>query len=216
MMKRYIVGVDIGGTSIKLGIFDREMKLLEKVEIQTPVAKQDIFCPAHTGAVRNAVETTIAVCGYMAVFGACGNVIASFAGKNAGIALMALLDLPSGARKISDILPQCAARTVILAAMTGFGGLCIAVQNLSSAKERGVRTGKVILMTLASTALTAACAALQTGFLPQQTENLHSPYTFSALIAAIFAVPTWISLMNTFFLNKRNSEKHTGKTEKMP
>ena len=26
------------------------LKTLEKVEIQTPVAKQDIFCPAHTGA----------------------------------------------------------------------------------------------------------------------------------------------------------------------
>ena len=34
-MKEYILGVDIGGTTIKLGLFKTEGKLLEKWEIET-------------------------------------------------------------------------------------------------------------------------------------------------------------------------------------
>ena len=34
-MKKYIFGVDIGGTTIKLGLFKAEGKLLEKWEIDT-------------------------------------------------------------------------------------------------------------------------------------------------------------------------------------
>lgn len=40
-MKKYIIGVDIGGTNIKLGIFDSEsVSLIEKVEIKTPKRDQ--------------------------------------------------------------------------------------------------------------------------------------------------------------------------------
>lgn len=38
-MKRYAIGVDIGGTTVKLGLFDREGKALEKWEI--PTVKED-------------------------------------------------------------------------------------------------------------------------------------------------------------------------------
>lgn len=38
-MKRYAIGVDIGGTTVKLGLFDREGKALEKWEI--PTMKED-------------------------------------------------------------------------------------------------------------------------------------------------------------------------------
>lgn len=54
MMKRYIFGVDIGGTSIKLGIFDREMKLLEKVEFSTP--RENASALIVNGIVKNAVS----------------------------------------------------------------------------------------------------------------------------------------------------------------
>ena len=38
-MKNYAIGVDIGGTTVKLGLFDRQGQVLEKWEI--PTAKQD-------------------------------------------------------------------------------------------------------------------------------------------------------------------------------
>lgn len=39
-MKRYAIGVDIGGTTVKLGLFDREGRALEKWEIPTVKAEQ--------------------------------------------------------------------------------------------------------------------------------------------------------------------------------
>lgn len=39
-MKKYAIGVDIGGTTVKLGLFDREGRVLEKWEIPTVKAEQ--------------------------------------------------------------------------------------------------------------------------------------------------------------------------------
>ena len=38
-MKEYAIGVDIGGTTVKLGLFDRQGQVLEKWEI--PTVKED-------------------------------------------------------------------------------------------------------------------------------------------------------------------------------
>ncbi|MBN2267998.1 MAG: ROK family protein [Acholeplasmataceae bacterium] len=41
-MKQYILGVDIGGTNIKIGIFDSEsIELIDKIEFKTPKRDQD-------------------------------------------------------------------------------------------------------------------------------------------------------------------------------
>lgn len=40
-MKKYIFGIDLGGTSVKLGLFDTEGKLLDKWEIPTRVVEND-------------------------------------------------------------------------------------------------------------------------------------------------------------------------------
>ena len=34
-MKKYLVGIDIGGTTVKLGLFDLNGELLDKWEIET-------------------------------------------------------------------------------------------------------------------------------------------------------------------------------------
>jgi len=36
-LKKYIYGIDVGGTNIKIGLFEvLNMNLLEKIEIETP------------------------------------------------------------------------------------------------------------------------------------------------------------------------------------
>lgn len=43
-MKKYLVGIDIGGTTVKLGLFDLNGELLDKWEIELEKLKKgDIF-----------------------------------------------------------------------------------------------------------------------------------------------------------------------------
>ena len=201
MLGSKAVGLKLAAVQLAIQLF--LLKLLEKVEIQTHVAKQDIFCPAHTGAVRNAVETTIAVCGYMAVFGACGNVIASFAGKNAGIALMALLDLPSGAALIAE--NRFPGYLIALSAAAGFGGICIAAQNMDKLRYIGVRWRDYIAVRALAAAMFAIIGVLvfrNDIQISRYTPKYANIYALSLLAAALFALPTMIYISKNIFLNK--------------
>ncbi len=40
-MKKYVFGVDVGGTSVKLGLFDTDGVLLEKWQIPTRVCDDE-------------------------------------------------------------------------------------------------------------------------------------------------------------------------------
>lgn len=47
-MKQYIYGIDIGGTNIKLGLFDKDtLKLIQTSEIKTPLERQEIAIFEH-------------------------------------------------------------------------------------------------------------------------------------------------------------------------
>jgi hypothetical protein len=51
--------------------------------------------------VRAAVSVALTVCGYMALFGSVGSVVREIAGRGASDALLCLLDVPSGALRVS-------------------------------------------------------------------------------------------------------------------
>lgn len=180
------------------------LKLLEKVEIGGLPEIQPAHTPVQASGIRSAAETTIAVCGYMAVFGACGSVAASFAGEKLGVALMAVLDLPSGAALISE--NSFPGYMTALGCAMGFGGMCIAMQNMDKLRSIGVRWREYIAVRSISASVCAlACGIVFRGdiqiavYLPAQ-KNL---YMISLLAAALCAVPGMIYISKNIFLNNR-------------
>lgn len=50
--KQYYIGVDVGGTSVKLGLFDEEGELLGKTSVPTPFLACDEGCAAVVGGIE--------------------------------------------------------------------------------------------------------------------------------------------------------------------
>ena len=160
--------------------------------------------PENPDCIRPAVGNILAVGGYMIFFSVIAALIARILNSAAvGTAVLCLLDVPAGARAVSALTINMEEKMTILAAMTGLGGVCIAVQNLSAAKETGARAWAVALMRGANAVLCALFA--KTGvFEGKFTIFNFTPKTaFSTLIAAFLLIPACFSLRNTSFLNKR-------------
>ena len=189
------------------------LKLLEKVEIHCLAEKRDMQKAFSASPMRTAVETVLCVCGYMCVFSAYGSAIASFAGKDAGTGLLAVLDLPAGLGRIAE--KGFPGDSFAMGAAVGFGGLCIAAQNMERLKGLGVRWKDYIAIRLTA----GAVCSLLCGF---ALENIHPGstaadingkiYVISLLAAGICAVPGLIFLSKNIFLNKR---KVAGNSVKM-
>ena len=152
--------------------------------------------------VSAAVGRTLGVCGYMMAFN-----IAAAIFDRLGIAAGAVLDLPTGAAMVANLSLNRTRKLLILSAMTGFGGVCIVVQNLSAVKKWGVRPKNYLAARAAAAAIMPAVTALQLGFIPPEGRNLPRMMPFSALTAVFLIVPVWIFLANNAFLNKRNFER---------
>ena len=140
----------------------------------------------------------------MVLFSALASVAASYTGETAGRFLLPLADLPSG-------LPGLADSPVLLAMAVGFGGLCIAAQNLDVLRGSGVPSGLYFAARGLSALLCGGAAAL---FLPNQTAggspvlSPRLPYAASLLGAALAFIPVLIYISKTFFLtNNRPAEK---------
>ena len=154
--------------------------------------------------MRAAVEVVLAICGYMVLFGAIGSVVASFAGADVGLAVLLAADLPSG-------LSELAARSfpgkmLIQGVFIGFGGLCIAAQNLDALREIGVRPTEYLAVRGVAAGLFGCISGV---ILRAQDANfaltLDKPglaYAFSLAVACIFAIPGLIFLSKELFLNK--------------
>lgn len=162
--------------------------------------RPDVLIPAQAqeeerGLVRTAVGSVLAVCGYMMIFSVAANLAARVLGSGtAGVTMLCLLDLPSGARALCTVPMERTPRLLLLASMTGWGGACIAAQNLAVLKKYGVRTGIFLRARLSHAALCTAFSALQLGFSGSAGGKSLPPLEFSALISAFFAVPALISL----------------------
>lgn len=167
---------------------------------------------ADAEPIRAAVAGVLSVCGYMMLFNIAAALIAKIArSQTAGLAALCLLDVPSAARAVANLSICREGKLLAIAALIGFGGLCIAVQNLAAAKKIGVRPGKYLVARACHAALNTGFTAVQMQLKPPKWQNQLPTMEFSALIAVFLLVPALISLKKDLFLNKRNSAKPTGK-----
>ncbi len=86
-------------------------------------------------SVRAAVASVLQVCGYMALFSVGAAMVAKLAGGMAGDYLLYIADMPSGLARAAER----GASWPLAAAVAGFGGLCIATQNMAVLGALGVR-----------------------------------------------------------------------------
>ena len=193
------------------------LKLLEKVKIENAPGSEMHQPKTANRQMWSAVETVLGVCGYMAVFGAYGNVLASFAGKTAGTVLMSVLDLPSGVGMISDQIFR--GRYAAIGAAIGFGGLCIAAQNVERIRSFGIRWMDYLFVRLISAILNGGlCAVAFRNMRPEEVFRVpHGKiYVISLLAAGIFTVPGMIFLSKNIFLNKRKGKKNNAEICQKP
>lgn len=160
--------------------------------------------------IRGAVESVLVICGYMVLFGAVSNVAASFAGLLPGTILLLLTDLPGGLALLPFLNLQM--EMPAACAAIGFGGLCIAAQNLDILKEIGVRARDYLCIRALSAGIFAVAGAvlMENGKYPAgEVLNAGSNYAFSLIFACILALPGMIFLTKNLFLNKQKLEKST-------
>lgn len=157
--------------------------------------------------VSAAILNVLGVCGYMIAFNIAASILA-LASPAVGLAAAVLLDLPTGAAAIAKLSLNREAKLLLIAAMTGFGGLCIAAQNLSAVKKYGVRPAIYMTARLAAALLLPAITAMQLKIRIPVREKQANPMAISALAAVFLIVPIWFFLSKNLFLNKRKFESH--------
>lgn len=158
--------------------------------------------------VRAAVLNVLTVCGYMAIFGTVAAILARiFRSEIAGLTALCLLDVPSGARALAHLTINREAKLLLLAALTGLGGLCISAQNLAACRNLSIRTGKYAASRVSHALLSTAAVALQLHWNTPNGSFFLPPMEISALIAVFLAVPVLFFWKKDPFLNKRNFEK---------
>ena len=159
-------------------------------------------------SIRTAVQNVLAVCGYMAFFAALAAIAARVVrSAAAGLAVLSLLDVPTAARAIAGLSIDTEGKLLLLAALTGSGGLCIAAQNLAACEKMGVRPGKYASARLTHALLNTAAVALQLQMKPHSGSFFRPSMEFFALISAFLALPALIFWKKDPFLNKGNFEK---------
>lgn len=121
-----------------------------------PVEAQPVDGEAQP--VRGAVLAVLGVCGYMALFQSAAGAVASLVGEDVAGALLCAMDAPSGVRVIAGLPPVFdGAQPLLLAAVCGFGGACVALQNLEALKGCGVKASAYF-------AVRALAAGINTGY----------------------------------------------------
>ena len=156
--------------------------------------------------IGSAVGGVLGVCGYMMLFNIIGAMLSAWTGGAAGTALLCLLDLPSGAQAVAKLGLAREIRLPLLAAMSGFGGLCIAAQNLSACMRAGVRPSRYFTGRIAGAGLAAGFAALQI-HLPEVRMEAPAALPVAALAVCALAIPVCIQAIRNFLLTKENAQK---------
>lgn len=152
--------------------------------------------------IRQAVESMLAVCGYMVIFGSVSAAIASFTGNAAGTALLAACDAPGGLAALSQWSSRL--RLPVMSAVVGFGGLCIAAQNLDVLRTLGARTGQYLCVRGIAALLMGGLGGIimrETSITDGIMLNPMPTYAISLLFAASFAVPGIAFLSKKSILN---------------
>ena len=154
--------------------------------------------------VRTAVIAVLGICGYMALFGAVTAALGDCVGGGAADALLCVLDVPSGARLVASLPMDAARKLVLLSGMCGFGGACVAAQNLAALRGCGARVREYVAARALAAALCAGYAAALTGLdgieLSVVTARLRgNPFAAAALVASMLAVPALVCAIKPSF-----------------
>ena len=144
--------------------------------------------------VRGAALAALTICGYMALFAALAGAAGAWLGGGAAGALLCLLDVPSGARVLSEAALDAQTRLVLLAAICGFGGACVITQLLAALGDGGPGVAEAFGLRSIAGAINAGWMALGLrlgkidvpGFM--ETFRVH-PLAFAGLCASLLAVP---------------------------
>lgn len=158
--------------------------------------------------VGMAVERVLVVCGYMVLFSAVACVAASFLGEHLGTALLLAADLPSGLAELARW--EIPGKMLIQGMAIGFGGLCIAAQNLDVLRAIGVEWREYLAVRSIAATLFACISGLMLRARESGAEqfvgNAGRAYAFSLLAAGIVALPGLIYLSYSMFLNNRKRD----------
>lgn len=169
---------------------------------ESPAAPQPA---AGESSMSGAVMGVLSVCGYMVVFNVAAALLAKLVRRpEAGTALLCLLDLPSGAKALAALSLSRETRMILLAAATGFGGLCIAAQNLSVSR---VSAAKYLLARAVAAMLMAGIVAAELRLDAPQSGKIPEILPVASLIACLMTIPAWISTIKTHFLTKEIPSK---------
>lgn len=155
------------------------------------------------GGIKSAVESILGICGYMVFFGVLTAPIALFAGRKWGMGVLLLADLPGGSSVLSEL--NISGQIPLQCAAAGFGGLCIAFQNMKILKEIGV-SWKDYLAGRGISAGLFACAGMLFMNTPLKIKgtvvNVDKALEIGILISCITAAPLIFLLTKNLFLNK--------------
>jgi len=165
-----------------------------------------------------AVESILCVCGYMVLFSSAAAAAAQWIGKDAGRLLLLAADLPSGLAELAQW--RIPGGMFLLGGAVGFGGLCIAAQNMDVLKTIGVRMGEYLAAKAMAAALVSAAAAMLIARekpIGAQNANITlTIYAFSVLAAMICTVPVLKRISSSIFLNKPNIPQTDEKAVEKP
>lgn len=160
------------------------------------------------GPIRCAVENILVVCGYMVLFSSVCCVVASFVGGSVGTALLLVCDLPSGLAELARW--EIPGKMLIQGAVIGFGGLCIAAQNLDALRPMGITFKEYLAVRGVAAAAFAGISGLmlQSQGMGMETYAGGSAqaYAFSLLIAGAVAMPALYFFTKSFYLNNRKKD----------
>lgn len=154
--------------------------------------------PAREEApVRGAVLAALTICGYMALFGSLGAAARSLVGGPAD-ALLCALDVPTGAALLAALPLAQAAKLAALAAICGFGGVCVILQGLGALRGCGIRAGECFALRALAGLLCAGWATLlgRLGTLAPPAARAN-PLAAAGLCASALALPVLLMLFRT-------------------
>lgn len=173
--------------------------------------KADIFTDTHS-PVYTAVVNLLCICGYMVIFSVIAGVMADLLGKNIGVGLLLIMDLPSGLANLAE--SQIQGKMILQGAAIGFGGLCILVQNLDVLRSMGIEGKDCLCMRCITAAVFAGvCTVMETAAGDTSVAFLKTTgktYAISLFVAGIAVLPALYLLSKKIFLNKtKNAEEGT-------
>ena len=144
--------------------------------------------------MSGALVAILSVAGYMAFFGALTRVARSVVGEAAGSAMLCVMEVSSGARAVSAMDLDMPVKLIALSALTGFGGLCVGMQNYSFLKKMGVKLWVFLAARLEAGLLSAAITFLQLSWLPIPVQPIEiNPLRAAALLACVAALPALLA-----------------------